>query len=296
MRPPVRDRLAQELQQRLLLHRQSDAHHRLALRMLAQHLERLALHVLVEEARADVRRAAHRRRVPELLGRRVDGALELPLALRLARTLSLHRQRDRAEERPGPGAEVLGREVVADDGLDVLVDVAVLHVAEFLAVDEREELLRLHHLHVLRADRRQAVRRLRLRTLVVADAEEALVDEADDRGEHALAIELAAAEIGADAAAQLRQRLAELDDAAELLLLAPGAEAVVVAVLRAALLVDADGLQRRGLAAGDPHVLPRRRNAQLADALQRPLVGDRLAVRVDVVEAALLRALPPEPM
>src|SRR5439155_10195072 len=270
--------------------------------------------------------AAHRGRVPELLRRRFDRALDLPLPLRLARSLPLHCQRDRAEQRAGPGAEILRREILADDRLDVLVHVAILHVAELPAVDEGEQLLRLHrlqrrhdarhlgivdrpllrfspladvverqraplHLHVLGADRGQAVRRLRLHALVVADAEEALVDEPHDRRKDALAVEVGALEIRAHAAAEARQRLAELDDAPELLLLAPGPEAVVVAILRPPLLVDAHRLQRRGVAAGDAHLLPRRRDPQLADALKSPLVGDEVAVGTAVAEAALFRPL-----
>src|SRR5207253_8550483 len=96
-------------------------------------------------------------------------------------------------------------------------------------------------------------------------------------------------EIGADAAAEGRQRLAELDDALELLLLARGAEPGVVEVLRAPLLVHADGLQRRGVAAGDAYVLPRRRDAQHGDASERLLVFDRLAVRGAVREASRFR-------
>jgi len=64
------------------------------------------------------------------------------------------------------------------------------------------------------------------------------------RRQDALALQSLAAQVGAHAAPQARQRLAELHDAAELLLLAHGAEARVVEVLGAALLVDPHGLQR----------------------------------------------------
>src|SRR6187399_2684768 len=98
-RAPIRDRLAQELEQRLLLHREADAHDGDPFARLAQRLEGLAVHVLVEEARADVGRAADRGRVAELLGGRVDRFLHLPLPLGLARALADHGQRDGTEER-----------------------------------------------------------------------------------------------------------------------------------------------------------------------------------------------------
>src|SRR5438067_9834449 len=118
---------------------------------------------------------------------------------------------------------------------------------------------------MLAADGRQSVRGLRRGALVIADAEKSLIDEADDGGEDMVAIELVALQIGAHAAPQRGQRLAEFDDALELFLLALRTESGVVEVLRASLLVDADRLKWRGVAAGDAHVLPRRRNAQFAD-------------------------------
>ena len=146
-------------------------------------------------------------------------------------------------------------------------------------------------LHVIAADGRQSVRRLVLRALLVADPEEALVDETDDRRHHALPVRLIVLQVGAHAAAQLGERFAEFDDVLELRLLALRAEAVVIAVLNAALLVDADGLQRRAVAAGDAHIPPRRRDAQLGDARERLLVFDAAAVGVEIGEPALLPSL-----
>src|SRR5215212_8959456 len=97
-------------------------------------------------------------------------------------------------------------------------------------------------LHVRAADRREAVRRLRLRGFLITNPEESLIDEAHDRGEHALPI--VALQVRAYAAPQLGQRLAELDDAAELLLFTLRAKARVIEILRAPFLVDADSLQR----------------------------------------------------
>src|SRR4051794_31303376 len=297
--------------------------------MFAQHLERLAVHVLVEQARTDVGRAADRGRVAELLGRGLNGAFDLSFALGLARALTFHAEGDRAEERAGPGAEIFRGEVLADDRLDVIVDVAVLHVAHFAVVDEREQLRlvqllqlldergdvgvfdsallllppfadvveeehRSVDLHMLAADRGQPVRGLGFRALVVADAKKSLIDETNDGGEDVIAIELLALEIGPDAAAQRGERLAEFNDALELFLLALRTKSRMVEVLRAALLVDADGLKRRGVAAGDAHVLPRRRNAQLADAGEGLFVVDRVAGGAAVREAGFLASFAPD--
>src|SRR5262249_53578771 len=218
----------------------------------------------------------------------------------------------------GPGAEVCRGEVRADDRLDVVVDVAVLHAKELASAKlfQRGDDLR----HVLVVDgalvflppladvveaqrgavdgdvpalnRGQAVRRLRFRALVVADAEESLVDETDDGGEDLFAP--FALQVRAHAPPQRRQRLAELHHAAELLFLARGAEARVVEVLRPSFLVHAEGLQRRGVAARDAHVAPRRRDAQPRDARQGPVVFDRGAEGGAVAEARLLRSLTPD--
>ena len=68
----------------------------------------------------------------------------------------------------------------------------------------------------------------------------------------------------------------------------------MVEVLRAPFLVDADRLQRRGVAAGDAHVLPGRRDAQLADAGDGLLVIDRSTVRAAIGEAGFFAAVAPD--
>jgi len=66
----------------------------------------------------------------------------------------------------------------------------------------------------------------------------------------------------------------------------------MVEVLGAPFPVDAHSLERGGLAAGDSHLLPGRRDSQLADALQCPLVADRRPRGVAVGEACGLGSLP----
>jgi hypothetical protein len=70
----------------------------------------------------------------------------------------------------------------------------------------------------------------------------------------------------------------------------------VVEVLGAALLVDADGLQRRRVAAGDAHVLPRRRDAQPGDPPEDFLVLDGRAIGQPVGESLLFAAFAPDPV
>src|SRR5438094_9389864 len=96
--PSVRDRLAQKLQQRALLFRETDADNRGTFVVLAKHLEGLAVHVFVEQAGADVGRAADGGGVAELLGGGLNGALDLLLAFGLARGLVFHAVGDRAAE------------------------------------------------------------------------------------------------------------------------------------------------------------------------------------------------------
>jgi hypothetical protein len=89
------------------------------------------------------------------------------------------------------------------------------------------------------------------------------------------------------------------------------AEAEKVVVLRALLLrpvlrvvevlvppgtIDADGLELRALSRGDPDVAPRRRDAELVDALELRVVGDLPTPRVVIAKAAaLLAAAAPTP-
>ena len=79
--------------------------------------------------------------------------------------------------------------------------------------------------HVLLAHRRQPVGLVLDRVLLGADAEEAAVEQADRAGQHALARQLVAVEVGLDVVAQGRQRVREAHHVVELLGVAPGAPA-----------------------------------------------------------------------
>src|SRR5436309_911383 len=87
----------------------------------------------------------------------------------------------------------------------------------------------------------------------------------------------ASAHAAIDGAPQLGQGAAEGDQPVVLLLLAFADGGVVVAVLPAAFLVAADGLQLRPRVAGDGDVFPGRRQLQGADPLQLLACGSRIA-------------------
>src|SRR5215211_3064918 len=98
----------------------------------AEILERTTFEILLYHRRADVRGAAHRRRVTQLLADRAHDRREhaLLLGYRLGRTAL--GKRDGGEQRATPGAEILRGEVVAEIRPDVVVQTAgseVAHVA-----------------------------------------------------------------------------------------------------------------------------------------------------------------------
>ena len=173
-----------------------------------------------------------------------------------------------------------------DDGRHFgIIDGAPVLLAPLSDVVEKQHGTRSPH--VLAVDGREAVCRLGARALVVADAEESLVDEPYDRREHAVAIEVVPLQIVAHTPPQLWKRFSELDHAAELFLFPLRAKARVVEVLSTAFLVDPEGLQRRGIASRDPNFAPRGRNTQATNAGEGPLIGDREAVGLEIGEPAL---------
>ena len=93
-------------------------------------------------------------------------------------------------------------------------------------------------------------------------------------------------EVALHDAAQSRQRLGELEHLVELLLVAPRAPVGVVQVLLAPGGVDSRRLQVTARVHADPHVLPRGRDRQLADAGERLLVVDALSVGIEELEPA----------
>ena len=151
-------------------------------------------------------------------------------------------------------------------------------------------------MHVLLAHRGQPERLVGDRVLLGADAEEAAVEQPHRAGQHALAGELVGGlQVGLDLLAQPRQRLREARHLVELLGVPAGAPGVVVAVLLAPRGVDAGGLQVPVRIRTDPDVLPRRRDAELADAVDHLALGDALAGFAVVVREAAPRGAPGDP-
>ncbi len=239
---------------------------------------------------------------------------------RLALRRAERRQRRRGHHRPTPGAQILGRELFARRRAQVVVHVtgadalplpilivvleqfvagnvaaladdarqaAVAHVDGVLLAalaDELEADGRPLDLHVLVAQRRQAVGAVGAGVLDVADANVGQLHQPQHRGQHLVARQTAAGQVGVDALAQPRQRRAELGQAVVLGLVAGGAPLRVVAVLLAPPRVAAGGLQVAVGARADPHLDPGGRDAQRLDAGHdtRP---DRFAAGVQVGEA-----------
>ena len=112
-----------------------------------------------------------------------------------------------------------------------------------------------------------------LGVLLVADADQRRLEELDDGRQHLLAPQAALRQVALDPLADLRQRVAEGDHAAELGLVADLPPVGVVAVLLAPPGVAAGRLQMAVRAGADPDVGPGRRDGQLADALQGLLVA-----------------------
>src|SRR5205823_2993741 len=133
-------------------------------------------------------------------------------------------------------------------------------------------------------ERGEAVASILLRVLLVADADQRLLEELDDRCDHLLLREPLPRQVLANALPNRAERVAERDHASVLGFVADLAPPRVVAVLLAPPRVPAGGLDVAALVGADPHVRPRRRNGQRPDPLQRGFVEDPLPVRSDVRE------------
>ncbi len=219
----------------------------------------------------DVALPADRRGVPQPAGDPLDRRDDVLLRRRVGVELLELRQRLGGELRPGPGAEILGGEVLAADLPEVGVDVArgdILTVA--ILVEILEQLLPRHFLAALDdacqspvvqvdlvldaglavvaeghrravdlgvavAHRCQAVGPVLLRVLVVADADQRCLQQPDDQRQDLLPRQPVAPQVGLDALADARQRLAEGNHVLILVGIANLAPLRVIAVLLASL-------------------------------------------------------------
>jgi hypothetical protein len=80
--------------------------------------------VRVHNRRMDVTLPAHRFRIAQAIGHRLHGSNEIALGRAPAAVPANQRQTACREDRPGPGAKVLRREVLPRDAANVAVDVS----------------------------------------------------------------------------------------------------------------------------------------------------------------------------
>ena len=292
----------------------------LPFRLRLQRLGERAVEVAVEDGRVDVALAADRPRVAELFGDRFDRADDVPLRLCLGTERFELRQRLARQDRAGKGAEVLCGEILAGGLAEVGVDVVALHVAtgavgvdvfeefllgQFLAglddlrqmsvierdlvrhaalADEAERERAAADLHVAVADRRQAEVLMLLRVLIVADADQGLLQQRNDGRENFPSRQAGQREMSADRRPEFRQDRRESDDSVVLGALPLGAEARVVPALLPPARVAARHLKVPVGVRADPDVRPGRRDRVGADAGERRGISHDPAIRVAIGE------------
>src|SRR5581483_3686058 len=237
-------------------------------------------------------------------------------------------ERGEGEEGAGPGAEVLGGEVVAadlaqvgvhvgggdvaDDALLVLVaeqllaghvlaaahdagDAGVLHLDLVLDAGlaaEAEPHAGAPHFGVVVADGGEAVGAVLPRVLGVAHAGVGGLQEADHGGEDLLARDAGEVQVAGDAGADARQRLAEGGHSVVLGGVARLAPARMISVLLPSARVAPGGLEVPLGVGADPHVRPGGRDGEAPDAGEGLAILDGAAARVDVGEAFPCAAAP----
>ena len=231
-------------------------------------------------------------------------------------------QFDRGKHGAAPGAEVLGADVAPGEraqigidvirgdrlalagGVEVLEQLLAGQVAAALddvrkaRLGERDDVLdaalaaeaeaqrRAVDLHVAAAQRGKAVRAVRAHVFVVADADQRLVEERDDRGEELPPAQRRRAQIVLEALAQSGQHFAELQHAAEFRLVARVAVGRVIAVLLSPARVARRGLDVAAGIRADPDIGPSRRERQCVQPFPNLAIGDPAAVGRVVSPAA----------
>src|SRR5215210_4222650 len=286
----------------------------------AEILDRSPVEILLHDRGAYVRGARHRRRIAEPLADNAHDGCDRSLLLGRGLCVLALRERDRRDERPAPGAEVLRRELLAHVLADVLVQAARAEIHELVVVAVAEEALSsgrneelLHRRRELRVDehratqdsmlrpeaerdaaaahadmalaeRRDPERLVALRVALVADTEPPGVDQPHRNRRRPFEAQRLPLHVLRHRRAKLRKTLGETDELVELRLLLAGAELRVVEVLAAPRLVRSGRLELRAGTWRDPDVPPCRRDPQRVDALERRRVRDRPAARVLVPE------------
>src|SRR5256885_16013525 len=265
----------------------------------------------------DVALLRDRGRVAELVGDPGNGTDQLLLGRpRIHRTGRLT-QESRGEDGAGPGAEILGREILAGDLLQVLVDisrvdgldlaVAVDALEELLSRDFEEPLDDSRHPAVVQFDRvllptltpegeadlgaddvdvpvaqrRQPVGAVLLSVLVIPDADSGVFQQANNRREHLLPWQAGPFEVAVGVFADLRQRLGEGEHAVVLDGVADLAPARVVAILLAPARVAPGRLQVATGVGTDPDIAPGGRNGEALDSADGLRGSDGAAAAIE---------------
>src|SRR6266852_387952 len=288
-----------------------------------------ALEIGAHQSGVNVVLAAHGARVAEALRHGVDRADHVALGFALALRRPHHEQLLRGEHRPRPGAKVLGGDIAAGDlakigvhvvrrdglalagGVDVLEKLVPRQVLALLndageapvgdrhrVIDsalaaEAEEQFRTLDLDVALAQGGEAEGAVLARVLVVAHADQRLVEQHHHGGEDLAPREIARAQIAFDALADLGEDFDELEHAAEFRLVARLAVQGMVAVLLAAARIARSRLDVPFGVRAYPDVGPGRGDRERVDPLALGLARDALAVR-PVVNPALSRTLAPD--
>ncbi|PAV92510.1 hypothetical protein WR25_25235 [Diploscapter pachys] len=196
-----------------------------------------------------------------------------------------------------PGTEMLGGEIAAGRALDIIVDVGrgdgVLHLAhrrgEPLVGDRDIAFLAGFALvaqlkrvaadgAVALAQRRGAVALVRFGIGFVADAQVTDVEQAHDRGDSAIARQAACGQVRLDAGAQLGQAMAEIGAFFVFRRLLRLAEAGVIAILLAPLLIPADRLDMAIGLGAKPGVAIGGGQADRVQPVDLVTIGDPVAV------------------
>ena len=275
-----------------------------------------------DQARIDVGRASHGGGVAEPAGHVLDAGGDDPLAGPVGGGGLGPGQQQRHQHGGVPGPELLGREVRPGPVGDVTADVVGVQRAPGAVLLPGEQLLQVvgglgqrphggqdgpvadgdlpplallghvvepdpgpAHGHVPLLQRGRAVVVVQLGVPFPADAEQAQVEQAHGAGRHPVPVQVPAAHVPQGRLAQPGQRQREPEHVRELLLVPVLAPPVVVAVLGPVPAIDPGGLDVAERVGRDPHLLPRGRQDQGADPLERFRRGDRRAGRIPVGEA-----------
>src|SRR5688572_18980691 len=130
----------------------------------------------------------------------------------------------------------------------------------------------------------EAERPVRTGVLVVADTNEALLEQLHNRREYFFARQPGARQIGCGSRANPRQRLGEHRHPVVLRFIARCAPVWMVSVLFATSRVAASGLDVAAGIGADPDVGPRRRHRESGDPLQLRRTANDTAIRTEVPE------------